>query len=113
MTEGIATASAPTFSGNSVIVNLSGVANQQYVTVALSNVVSADGGTGSVRVEFLLADVNQNRVVTVSDLVLVNAQIAHAVTASNYLKDINANGIITVSDKLLASENVTKALPAP
>jgi hypothetical protein len=53
------------------------------------------------------------RLRSVSDLALVNAQIAHAVTASNYLKDINANGIITVSDKLLASENVTKALPAP
>jgi hypothetical protein len=34
ITEGTATAAAPTFSGNDVVVNLTGVTNQQYVTVA-------------------------------------------------------------------------------
>ena len=71
------------------------------------------GGTGSVRVGFLAADVNQSRVVTVSDVLLVNQQIAHAVTASNYLKDVNANGQITVSDKLITNNLVTTHLPAP
>ena len=42
--EGTATAGAPTFSGNDVIVGLTGVNNQQYVTVALTNVASVDGG---------------------------------------------------------------------
>ena len=90
--EGVATAAAPTFSGNDVIVALTGVSNQQYVTIALTNVASVDGGTGgsgSVRVGLLLGDVNQNRVVTVADLGLVNAQLAQVVTAANYLKDVN------------------------
>jgi hypothetical protein len=59
VTEGTATAAAPTFSGNDVIVSLTGVTNIQYVTVALSNVSSADGGsggTGSVRVGFLTGE---------------------------------------------------------
>jgi hypothetical protein len=116
ITEGVAIAGTPTFSGNDVIVSLTGVNNQQYVTVALSNVASSDGGSGgsgSVRIGFLLGDVNQNRVVTVADLGLVNAQLAQSVTAANYLKDVNANGTLTVGDKGIANANLTRALPVP
>jgi hypothetical protein len=116
ITEGVATAETPTFSGNEVIVGLTGVTNKQYVTVALTGVASTDGGSGgsaSVRIGFLAGDVNQNRAVTVSDVVLVNNQIAHSVTAANYLKDLNASGAITVGDKVIANANVTKSLPAP
>jgi hypothetical protein len=116
VSEGTATAGAPTFSGNSVIVSLSGVADQQYVTVNLSNVSSADGGTGgsgTVRVGFLAGDVNQSRVVTLADLGLVNAQLSQIVTAANYLKDLNASGTLTLSDKAIANARLTKALPAP
>jgi hypothetical protein len=116
ISEGTATAAAPTFSGNDVVVNLAGVTNQQYVTIALTNVASSDGGTGgagSVRVGFLAGDVNQNRVVSIADLGLVNAQLAQPVTASNFLKDVNASGAITVADKGITNQNLTKALPAP
>jgi hypothetical protein len=115
VTKGTATPSS-SIVGSTVVVDLAGVTNKQYVTVTLSSVASTDGGTGGTgvaRVGFLLADVNQNRVVTVSDIVLVNAQIAHVVTSANFLKDVNANGILTVSDKLITNNNVTKALPAP
>jgi len=124
ITEGTATAGTPTFSGNDVIVGLTGVSDQQYVTVTLTNVNAtvtltnvgstdgAAGGSGSVRVGFLLGDVNQNRVVTVSDLAQVNAQIAQVVTSANYLKDINASGTLSVADKGIANTRVTKALPA-
>jgi hypothetical protein len=74
ISEGTATAGTPTFSGNDVVVGLTGVSNQQYVTIALANVASTDGGTGgcsSVRLGFLAGDVNQNRVVTLADLGLV------------------------------------------
>jgi hypothetical protein len=116
ITEGTATAAAPTFSGNTVIVSLTGVTNRQYVTVALSNVASADGGTGgtgSVRIGYLAGDVNQSRAVSVADVALVNAVLAQAVTASNYLKDINASGSLTVADKAIANANLSTALPAP
>ena len=95
---------------------LTGVTNQQYVTVALTNVASTDGGTGgtgTVRVGFLLGDVNQSRVVSVADLGLVNAQLAQVVTAANYLKDVNASGTLTVADKGITNANLTKALPTP
>jgi hypothetical protein len=116
VTEGIATAGAPTFSGNNVVVDLTGVNNQQYVTITLTNVAAVDGGSGGsggIRVGFLLGDANQNRVVTVADLGLVNAQLAQTVTAANYLKDVNASGTLTVADKGITSANLAKGLPAP
>ena len=116
VSEGVATLAAPIFSGNDVVVDLSGVTNQQYVTIALTGVASVDGGTGgsgSVRLGFLVGDVNQTRVVSVADLGLVNAQITQPVTAANYLKDVNANGTLTVADKGITNANLTKALPPP
>jgi hypothetical protein len=116
VTEGVATAGPPTFSGNDVIIGLTGVSNQQYVTIALSNVASVDGGTGgsaSVRIGFLAGDVSQNRVISVADVALVNAQLAQVVTAANYLKDVNASGTLTVADKAITNANLTKALSAP
>jgi hypothetical protein len=116
VTEGAAAAGTPTYSGNDVIVGLTGVTNQQYVTVSLTNVASSDGGTGgggSVRVGFLLGDVNQSRVVSIADLGLVNAQLSQPVTAANYLKDVNATGTLTLADKGVTNANLTKALTAP
>jgi len=116
ISDGAATAGAPTVSGNNVVVGLTGVSNQQYVTVSLVNVTSTDGGTGgcaSVRLGLLAGDVNQNRVVTLADLGLVNAQLAQFVTAANFLKDVNASGTLTLTDKGLTNLNLTKALPPP
>jgi hypothetical protein len=115
VTEGTATVSS-SIVGSTVVVNLSGVTNQQYVTVTLSSVASTDGGTGGTgvaRVGFLLGDVNQNRVVLLSDLVLVNAQLAQLVSSANFLKDVNANGTLTVGDIIITNANLAKALPAP
>ena len=115
VTEGNGIAGTPTFNGNDVIVGLTGVADQKYVTVTLSSVATASGtnGSGSVRVGFLLGDVNQNRVVTVADLGLVNAQLAQVVTAANFLKDVNVSGTLSFADKGLTNANLTRALPAP
>jgi hypothetical protein len=116
ITEGVATALAPIFSGNSVIVGLAGVTDRQYVTVSLPNVASTDGATGglgSVRLGFLVGDVSQNRVVTLADLGLVNAQLTLPVSAANFLKDVNANGTLTLADKGITNANLTRALPPP
>jgi hypothetical protein len=98
------------------VVPLAGVANQQYVTVTLTNVAStggATGGSGEVRVGFLAGDVNQSRVVSVADLGLVNAQLAQPVSAANYLKDVNASGTLTVANKGITNASLTKALATP
>jgi streptogramin lyase len=116
VSEGTATAGALTFTGDDVVVDLNSVGNQQYVTVSLIGVASTDGGTGgsaSMRIGFLLGDVNQNRVVSLADLVLVNGQLAKLVTSANFLKDVNANGTLTVGDIIMTNASLAKALPAP
>ena len=67
-------------------------------------------GTGSVRVSFLAGDVNQSRVVSLSDVLQVNAQSANA---ANFLKDVNASGVVTLADKFVVNANLTNALPPP
>ena len=116
ITEGTATAGAPTFSGNDMVLPLTGVANAQYVTIAVSGVSTSGGGTGgtgSIRIGFLAGDVNQSRVVSVADLGLVNAQLAQVVTAANFLKDVNASGTLTVADKGITNSHLTQALAPP
>lgn len=46
VTEGIASAGAPTFSGTAMTVPLTGVSDIEYVTVYVSNVSTTTGGTG-------------------------------------------------------------------
>jgi streptogramin lyase len=116
VTESAAVAGTPTFAGNDVIVPLTNVANQQYVTIVLTNVLSVDGGSGgsgSARIGFLIGDVNGSRVVTVADLGLVNAQLSQVVTAANYLKDVNASGTLTLADKGITNAHLTQNLPTP
>ena len=116
VTEGIATVGTPVFSGYQMLVPLAGVADQKYVTVSLTNVTSADGGTGgtgSGRVGFLAGDVNGSRRLAVTDLVVVNAQLGKALTTANFLSDVNASGVITVLDKVIVNNNLGHLLPAP
>jgi hypothetical protein len=114
--EGVATAGALTFSGNSVIAPLTAVADQQYVTLSLSGVMAAGGSTAGnalVRTGFLAGDVNQNRVATVGDAGAVNTYLSQPVTIANFVLDINASGALTIADKGIVNANLTKALPAP
>ena len=113
--EGIATASSPTFSGTDVTVNLTAVANQQYVTLALTDVASAfvGGGAATVRIGFLVGDVNQNRVLSLADLGVVNAQLSQSIGSINYLVDVNTSGTLTLADKGVTNANLTLALPPP
>ncbi len=116
ITEGTATAVAPTFGGNTVVVGLTGVADRQYVTVSITNIAASDGsvgGTANVRIGFLAGDVNQTRVVSVADLGLVNAQLTHVTTAANFLLDVNASGTLTIADMGITNANLTRPLPPP
>jgi hypothetical protein len=116
VTEGTATAGAPTFSGTEMTVSLTGVVNQQYVTVSVSDVTAQDGGsggTGTARVGYLAGDVSQNRVVSLADVALVNAQLAQPVSASNFLRDVNASGTLSLADIALSIARLTTALGPP
>ncbi|MEO8304922.1 MAG: DUF1800 family protein [Betaproteobacteria bacterium] len=114
--EGVATKGTVQFSGTEMIVNLTGVTNQQYVTVSVSGVNGSDGstaGTGAARVGYLAGDVNQSGVVTLADLGLTNAQVAQLVTSANFLKDVNASGTLSLADKGIVNTTLAKAITPP
>jgi N-acetylneuraminic acid mutarotase len=96
---GTGTAGAPTFSGSTVTVPLTGVSDGQALTVHIVGVTSASG-TVNVDVPFgvLVGDTNASRSVSAADVSQTKAQSGNAVTAANFREDVNANCAISASD---------------
>lgn len=98
------------------IVNLTGVANTQYVTVTLSNVIDVVGNaasTVSATMGVLAGDVTANGMVNSSDISEVQSQSGQLVTANNFRDDATVNGIINSSDIALVQSQSGMALPSP
>jgi hypothetical protein len=100
---------------NQYTVNLTGVTNANYITVALRNVSDTAGHIGDVATTMgaLLGDVNASGVVTSGDTNLCKAQALQTVTASNFRNDINASGAVTTGDVNLIKGNALNQLPTP
>ncbi len=114
--DGAATAGAPVISDNVASVDLTGIADLQYVTLAVTGVTAADGGTGgnaSVRIGFLAGDANQNRAVTLADVFAVNAALAQPANPATFLRDVNVSGSVTLADILFVNARLTQVLPSP
>ncbi len=100
---------------NQCTVNLTGDYNQQYVTVALSNVLDAQANTGNVSTTMgvLLGDVNASRRVDAADVSSVRQQTLQTVTNSNFRNDLNASGRIDAADVSIARQQTLTSLPSP
>jgi hypothetical protein len=98
---------------NQCTVNLTGVANAQYTTVTLNNVLDVQNNTGNVSATMgaLVGDVNGNGVVSNTDVSLVKAQVAAPVGVSNFRNDVNATGVISNTDVSLTKAQVGATLP--
>jgi hypothetical protein len=107
-------AGPPTFSGNSMTVDLTGVANAQVLTVTLSNVMDQFSQTlpdTNIPAAFLVGDTNANGVVNAADVSQTKSQLGQAVTGSNFRTDINANGTINATDVAIVKANSGTSLP--
>ena len=95
----------PLAAGNTLSINLGNVGNAQTLTLGLTNIVSANGGTSpsaAVTFRILQGDVNGNGIVTTSDVALVKFNVGKALNGTNFRMDLNANGLISSSDVNLA-----------
>ncbi|MEP7014886.1 MAG: plastocyanin/azurin family copper-binding protein [Verrucomicrobiota bacterium] len=104
----------PTFSGTSMTVNLTGIANAQALTVTLSNVIDVFAQTlpnTPVNASFLIGDTNGNHLVNASDISQAKSQIGQGITAGNAREDVNANGAINGSDVSLVKAHIGEAAP--
>jgi hypothetical protein len=92
---------APTFAGNSMTVNLTGVPNAQQITVTLTDARDAFGQTvpsAAVRMNVLVGDSTGNKVVNSSDVVQTKALSGDPVDATKFRCDFNADGSVNASD---------------
>jgi hypothetical protein len=104
----------PVILGNTMTVNLTGVADAQTLSVTLSGLTDQFLQTlpdTSIGMSVLIGDVTGNAVVNASDVSQVKTQTGMPVTASNFRADLNANGTITASDVGQVKANAGHGLP--
>jgi hypothetical protein len=100
----------PAISGNNVVVTLTGIPDNQRVTVSLTNVNNA-GVNASTSMGFLVGDVNNSRSVTATDILQVKGRSGQVTDATNFKFDVNASGSITASDILAVKGRSGLVLP--
>jgi len=117
VTGGIGSVSGmPVFSGNTMTVNLTGVANAQTLTVTLSGVTDEFSQVlpdTPVSVNMLIGDTNGNGVVNATDVAQTKAQVGQPVTSSNFRTDVNASGIINATDVAIVKAHSGGSISAP
>jgi Dockerin type I domain len=114
---GIGTVSGPpTFSGNTMTVNLTGVANTQALTVTLTGVTDEFFQVlpdTSVNVNMHIGDTNGNGTVNATDVAQTKGQVGQPVTISNFRTDVNASGIINTTDVTIVKAHAGQSESAP
>ena len=105
---------SPTFSGNTMTVNLTGVSDVQQITVTLSNVTDCFGSVlpdSMVTAGMLIGDTNANGAVNSGDVAQTKSQIGQPVSATNFRSDVNTSGSINASDVSIVKSEIGNGLP--
>ncbi|MGI8438226.1 MAG: dockerin type I domain-containing protein [Chthoniobacterales bacterium] len=98
---GTGTTGTATFSGNQMIVPLSGLTDQQTVTLTAMNVTGTNGGvltSASVTAGFLIGDTTGDGNVNSTDVGQTKTQSGTSTNGSNFRLDVNNSGVINSTD---------------
>jgi hypothetical protein len=99
------------------VINLTGVANAQRLTVTMNNVTDSSGYTSSaipIPIGFLQGDTNGSGGVTATDIGQVKAASGQTVDGANFRQDVNiSGGSISASDIGLVKAGSGSLIPAP
>ena len=107
-------AGSPTFSGNTMTIQLTGVTDVQKITVTLSNVMDSFSQVlpdTTVSMNVLMGDATGNKLVNSSDVSVVKSQGGQPVIGTNFREDITADGSINSSDISLTKSAVGHGVP--
>jgi hypothetical protein len=107
-------AEAPVFSGNTMTVNLAGVADIQRIAVTLSGVTDSFAQVlpaTTVSVNMLIGDTNGDRTVNAGDALQTRSRSGQAAAAANFRNDVNADGVINSGDSLSVRRRSGASLP--
>jgi hypothetical protein len=106
------TPATTSISGDNVTVSCTGIANQQTITINLTNVSSGQQtGDISVPMVVLLGDTTANRSVNSSDIGQTKAQSGQPISNSNFRTDVFVNGEVNSSDISLAKSASGTSVP--
>jgi hypothetical protein len=115
VTTGIGTISgSPSFAGNTMTVNLTGVTDVQMITVTLSNVTDSFAQVlpdTAVSMNMLIGDTSGNKAVSAGDVAQTKGQSGQPVGAGNFRNDVNVSGSINAGDVAQVKANSGHSLP--
>jgi hypothetical protein len=115
VTAGTGTVSgSPTFAGNVMTVNVTGVPNVQQITLTFSGVTDSFGQTypdTPLVMKALFGDANGNSAVSTSDIAQVKSEASNPVTQSNFREDLTADGNVSSSDVAAVKSMAGATLP--
>ena len=115
ITAGVGSVSgSPTFSGNTMTVNLTGVTDVQRITVTLGNVTDSFAQVlpnTAVSMNVLAGDTNANKSVTAADVSQTKAQSGATANSANFRQDVTPNGTINAGDVGLVKSRSGQFVP--
>ena len=103
----------PSIFANQLRVNLTGVADEQTLTLALTNILDVQGQSlpnTNVTIGFLVGDTNNDALVNASDVTQTKASVGQTVDDSNLRSDVNADGIINALDVSFVKSKIGNGL---
>jgi hypothetical protein len=111
---GSVAAGSPTFSGNTMTINLTGVTDVQKITVTLNKVTDSFGQVlpdTPVSANMLIGDTNGNKTVNAADIGQTKGQSGLPVTGTNFRTDVNVNGAVAASDIAQVKASAGNSVP--
>ena len=114
VTTGVGSVSGtPIINGNTMTVNLTGVANAQKIIVTINNVadVSRILAKATVPMGILLGDVDGNKTVDNKDVNAVNSKVGTNVSKATFRDDANVSGTIDQTDVDITQGQVGTSIP--
>jgi hypothetical protein len=110
VTAGTATAGTAVYSGNTISVPLTGVADVQVVSLQAGNVNGSGSRAVSVDFGFLIGDINGDRAVDLPDRNQLLGDKGETVTAANFRDDLDLSGVVDRGDLQLLKANTNHKL---
>jgi hypothetical protein len=105
---------APTVSGNTITINLTGVANVQQVQVELRGITDVFAQAlpdTSIPIKFLIGDTNGDSTVNSGDAIQTRSRSGQATNAANFRSDVNVDGTVNAGDALAVRARSGTSLP--
>ena len=105
---------SPTFSGNTMTVDLTGVTDVQMITVTLTGVTDVFSqvlADTPVNMTLLIGDTTGNGSVNGGDVAQTKGQASVPVTGANFRNDVTINGSINAGDVALVKSKSGNHVP--